>query len=157
MGDRENLFLQTGASVQAEAELLQRLLGLEPIPNTGGAAPDEIGLRGPARTVDGKVGYEVQPNTYAEIDPEPDDVQVFDSYPVVIDIWLGKDEGTQAQEARLVFDELVEARLEVPMLISHNLDRLVAAYLPGKGVYEFPADTSVDAPHSDRWSPWVPA
>ncbi|MEV6286317.1 hypothetical protein [Kribbella sp. NPDC051770] len=156
MQDREYVFLRTDESVQAVAEWIQKLFALEPIPN-GSDDEDEIGLRGPARTADATVGYEVQYNIYPVYDPEPDELQAFDAYPVEIDIWLGKDEGTQAQEARLVFDQLVQARPDVPMLLCHDLSGLVAAYLPGRGVHEFPDNTTTYARHADVWRDWVQA
>jgi hypothetical protein len=155
MATRENIFLQSGSSAEEEARLLAGLLGLEPIPDTSGAGPDEYGLRGPAQTVDGVLGFVIQPNYHVEPDPEPEDVQAIDAYPIEIDIWLGRDEMVQAQEARLVFDRLVEARPQVPMLLCHELGRLVAAYVPGRGVHEFPAGTTMDAPDADQWRDWV--
>jgi hypothetical protein len=155
MATRENIFLQSGSTVQDEAKLLQDLLGLEPIPDTSGAGPDQHGLRGPARSGAGVVGFVVQPNHHVELDPEPEDVQAIDTYPIEIDIWLGRDEVVQAQEARLVFDQLVEVRPDVPMLLCHDLGRLVAAYLPGRGVHEFSAGTTMDAPDAHQWRDWV--
>ncbi|MFI6676952.1 hypothetical protein [Kribbella sp. NPDC050470] len=155
MATRENIFLQSGSTAAEEATLLAGLLGLEPIPDTSGAGPDEYGLRGPARTVDGVLGFVIQPNYHVEPDPEPEDVQAIDAYPIEIDIWLGRDEVAQAQEARLVFDRLVQARPQVPMLLCHELGRLVAAYLPGRGVREFPAGTTMDAADAGQWHGWV--
>ena len=155
MSTQENIFLQSGAAAADEAKLLRELLELEPIPDTTGAGPDEHGLRGPARTVDGVLGYVIQPNDNVEPDPTPETAQAFDAYPIEIDIWLGRDEAAQLQEARLIFDRLVEARPDVPMLLCHDLDVLVAAYRPGQGVHEFPAGTTVDAPHAGQWRDWV--
>jgi hypothetical protein len=157
MSTQENIFLQSGAAAGDEAKLLRDLLELEPIPDTTGAGPDEYGLRGPARTVDGVLGYAIQPNHHVEPDPGPENAQAFDTYPIEIDIWLGRDEAVQLQEARLVFDRLVEARPDVPMLLCHDLGRLVAAYLPGRGVHEFPVGTTMDAPDADQWRDWVQA
>ncbi|MGZ0145466.1 hypothetical protein ACXJJ3_00240 [Kribbella sp. WER1] len=151
MAERENIFVRSRDAVQDEANALQRLLGLEPIPNAEG----EHGLRGPASTVDGTLGYLVQQNGHVDPDAEPEDAQAFDGYPVEIDVWLGTRGAEQAQEARLVFDRLVAARPGVPMLLCHDLDLLVAAYRPGQGVHEFPAGTTVDAQDADRWRPWV--
>lgn len=155
MAAQENIFLQSDSTVDDEAKLLRDLLGLEPIPDTSGAGPDEHGLRGPARSVDGVLGFVVQPNHHVDPDPEPEDVQAIDNYPIEIDIWLGRDEAVQLHEARLVFDRLVEARPDVPMLLCHDLGRLVAAYRPGRGVHEFPAGTTMDAPDADQWRDWV--
>ncbi|MEV5961379.1 hypothetical protein AB0L70_06410 [Kribbella sp. NPDC051952] len=157
MAARENFFLQSGSTAQAEATLLRDLLGLEPIPDQSGAGPDEYGLRGPARTVDGVLGYVVRPNHHVEPDADPEDVQAIDDYPVEIDIWLGEDAAAQLQEARLVFDRLVQLRPEVAMLLCHDIDTLVAAYRPGRGVQEFPPGTSIDVPDAALWRDWVSA
>ncbi|WP_433157659.1 hypothetical protein [Kribbella sp. CA-247076] len=157
MAEQENIFLQSGAAIGDEAKLIQDLLGLEPIPNAEGAGPDVHGLRGPAATADGMVGYVIQPNGHVDPNAEPDEVQAFDDYQVEIDIWLGARGPTQAQEARLVFDRLVEARPEVPMLLCHDLTLLVAAYRPGHGIHEFPPGTTVDAPDAAHWREWIVA
>ncbi|MGW7683057.1 hypothetical protein ACWGID_20150 [Kribbella sp. NPDC054772] len=153
MSEQENIFLQSSATAEEEATGLRELLGLEPIPDTSGAGPDEFGLRGPAATVDGVLGYIVQPNDLVV----EEDAQATDHYPIEIEIWLGNDEAVQRHEARLVFDRLVAARPDVPMLLCHDLDVLVAAYRPGQGVHEFPAGTTVDAPDAAQWRPWVVA
>ncbi len=155
MADQENIFLQSSATAEDEATLLRELLGLEPIPDNSGAEADEYGLRGPAATVDGVLGFVIQPNDLVSQDPAPGEAQAIDKYPIMIDIWLGRDEAVQMKEARLVFDRLVEARPDVPMLLCHDLDLLVAAYRPGRGVHEFPAGTTIDAPDADQWSDWV--
>jgi hypothetical protein len=157
MAVQENIFLQSGSTAQDAARLLTDVLGLEPIPDTSGAGPDEYGLRGPARTVDGVLGFVIQPNYHVEPNPAPEDVQAIDKYPIEIDIWLGRDEVVQLLEARLVFDRLVEVRPDVPILLCHELGRLVAAYRPGRGVHEFPAGTTIDAPHAGQWREWVEA
>jgi hypothetical protein len=155
MAARENIFLQSSSQVRDEAKVLADLLALEPIPDQSGAGPDEFGLRGPARSVDGVVGFVVQPNHHVEPDPAPEDIQAIDTYPIEIDLWLPSDRAAQAQEARLVFDRLVEVRPDVPMLLCHDLGQLVAAYRPGRGVHEFPAGTSMDAPDAGQWREWV--
>ncbi|MEU0091546.1 hypothetical protein [Kribbella sp. NPDC006257] len=155
MSDREFLFLKTAATVEDEAGVLRDLLGLEPIPHQATAGEDEFGLRGPARTVDGTLGFVVHPNGFAEIDPDPGDIQVFDAYEVQIDIWLGSRGPQQQAEARVVFDHLVAHRPDVPMLLCHNPDWLIAAYLPGRGVHDFPPGTSVDAPDAEQWRDWA--
>lgn len=157
MGVRENIFLQSSSAVRDETKVLQDLLGLEPIPDQSAAGPDQFGLRGPARTVDGVLGYVVQPNHHVVPDAEAEDVQAIDAYSLEVDIWLGRDEAVQRHEARLVFDRLVESRPAVPMLLCHDLDLLVAAYLPGKGVQEFPAGTTIDEPDAGQWRGWVQA
>ncbi|TWD84431.1 hypothetical protein FB561_5618 [Kribbella amoyensis] len=154
MRAREYLYVRTTEPVAAEAEYLRKLYDLEPIPD-GADEPDEIGLRGPARTADATVGYEIQPNTYVVFEPEPQEVQAIDGYPVEIAVWLGRDEGTQRQEARLVFEDHVRTRPDVPVLLCHDVSALIAAYLPEKGVYDFPPGTTIDAAHQDRWRDWA--
>jgi hypothetical protein len=57
--------------------------------------------------------------------------------------------------ARLAFDTLVEARPDVPMLLTANLQWLVAAHLPGADTQYFEPRTTMDAPDLDTWLPWV--
>jgi hypothetical protein len=155
MHDREHLFLQTDASVREVADFLLATFELEPIPNQTDD-PNDIGLRGPARTADAVVGFEVRANGFAMVDPEPDEVQAIDDYPIEIAVWLGKDEGAQLAEARLVFDRLVGAWSAVPMLLCHDIDVLVAAYLPGRGVHEFPdGGVSIDVGADPAWRGWI--
>ena len=97
----------------------------------------------------------IQPNTYVVFEPEPQEVQAIDGYPVEIAVWLGRDEGTQRQEARLVFEDHVRTRPDVPVLLCHDVSALIAAYLPEKGVYDFPPGTTIDAAHQDRWRDWA--
>ncbi|WP_427892979.1 hypothetical protein ACQHIV_08805 [Kribbella sp. GL6] len=155
MTARENVFLRSAAPVREQAERLRDLLGLEPIPDQSGAGPDQYGLRAAARTVPGTLGFLVQPNLHVEADPAPEDVQAIDGYPIEIDIWLGRDEGAQRAEGRLVFDYLVQMWPDVPMLLCHDLEELLVAYRPGRGVYEFPAGTTMDAPDAAQWRDWV--
>ncbi|GAA0585235.1 hypothetical protein HPO96_10330 [Kribbella sandramycini] len=156
MAARENIFVLAGWSVPDEVKSLAQVLGLEPIPDTSGAGPDQYGLRGPAQTVQGVLGYLIQPNLHAEPNPAPEDVQAIDGFQIEIDIWLGGDEAVQRHEARLVFDRLVAARPEVGMALTHDLDELVAAYRPGYGVHVFPPGTTMDAPYAEQWRGWVP-
>jgi hypothetical protein len=157
MAARENIFLLATWSVPDEVKALAGILGLEAIPDTSSAGPDQYGLRGPAQTVEGGVlGYLIQPNRHAEPDPAPEDVQAIDGFQIEVDIWLGNDEAAQQREARLVFDRLVAARPETGMALCHDLDLLVAAYRPGYGVFDFPPGTTVDAEHAELWRGWVP-
>lgn len=156
MSDVENIFLGVDVPHRLVAEdWLTPLLGLEALPD-GLDSEDEIGLSGRAMGTDGWLVYLVRRNGYAEVDPEPDEVQAFDRYPVEIEISLrAKDRSMQEQQARLVFDQLVEARGEVPMLLVHDLDVLVAAHLPGLGTEYFGEMVTVDAPDQDKWRGWV--
>ncbi|HLT61307.1 MAG TPA: hypothetical protein VK020_08955 [Microlunatus sp.] len=110
-----------------------------------------MGLRAPARTADCAVGYLVRPNGHATRDPQPGERQGFDGYPIEISIRLGSCGSDQLREAQLIFDELIRARADLPMLLCHDLDILVAAYRPDRGQHEFPPDTTVDEFHTHRW------
>jgi hypothetical protein len=156
MAARENIFLLSGTTVPDEVKVLADVLALEPIPDTTGAGPNQYGLRGPARTVEGVLGFLIQPNLHAEPNPAAEDIQAIDGFQLEVDIWLGSDEAAQRQEARLVFDHLVAARPDVGMALCHDLDELVAAYRPGYGVFDFPPGTTVDAPDAEQWRGWVP-
>ena len=138
MSTNDNVFLAADGPIGAVAEWLAVVLDLEPV-----ADPDlkenERLLRGSALAAQRELGLLLRPNTYAEIDPEPDGIQALDRYPVDLDVRLigPKDEDLQLRETRLVFDKLVTARDDVPMLLIHNLDTLVAAHLPGAGTHVF--------------------
>jgi hypothetical protein len=156
MSDVENIFLGTDVPLRQVAdEWLVPLLGLEPL-SDGLDSEEEIGLRGRAAGADGSLVILVRRNDYAELDPAPDEVQAFDSYPIEIAIRYGaKVEAVQQQEARLVFDKLVASRPDVPMLLVHDLDILVAAHSPGAGTQYFAEKVTVDAPDQSHWRPWV--
>jgi hypothetical protein len=154
MSDVENIFLGVDVSLRRVAdEWLTPLLGLEAMPD-GLDSEEEIGLRG--RAGDGWLVLLVRRNGYAEIAPEPDEVQAFDAYPIEIAVrYPGGAESAQQREVRRVFDQLVAARPEVPMLLVHDLDVLVAAHLPGVGTEYFGETVTVDAPDRDKWAAWV--
>lgn len=156
MSREEHLFVQSAEPVVEEAALLKRLMNLEPIPDPAAHADDQVGLRGRATTGDGWMGYLIEPNYLRGLDPEPDEFQAIDGYPLMITIWHGaRDAAVQLREARLVFDRMVEARADVPLLLCDGIDLLAAAYLPGAGVHDFPKGTTMDAPDLSAWQPWV--
>lgn len=154
MSDDDTIFLATDLTVDRIGARLTELLELEPIPEP--SKPGEVGLRGRAATADGWLGFLVHRNWHAEVDPAPDEVQAIDAYPIQIDIWYGaKDEEIQRREAKQVFDRLVVALREAPALLLHNLEWLVAAYLPGKPVKYFESRLTPDAEDVDTWGEWV--
>lgn len=155
MGTVESIFIETAESVEEVAGWLTDLFGLELIPEQSGR-PDEIGLRGRAATVDGWLGFLVQPNRHAEIDPALDEVQAIDPYQIEIDIWYGgRTEDIQQREVKLVFDKLIEDRADLAMLLCHEVTMLVAAYRPDRGAHQFESGTTLDAPDVETWRPWV--
>ena len=56
---------------------------------------------------------------------------------------------------RLAFELLVHALAGVPALLSHNVEMLVAAHLPARGIHTFDPGTTLDDPDLDTWRPWV--
>ncbi|WP_433005905.1 hypothetical protein [Kribbella sp. CA-294648] len=156
MSTVENIFLGTDLPVQEVLDgWLVPLFGLQSVP---GEPPEgeEFYVRGRAIDGDGWLGFVVRPNGYAQTDPQPDDAQAFDAYPLEIAIRHGaRIEGIQEQQARLVFEKLVETRPDVAMLLVHDLDRLIAAHLPGAGTQYWSEPPTVDAPDEDQWRPWV--
>ncbi|WP_020391351.1 hypothetical protein [Kribbella catacumbae] len=156
MSTVESIFLGTDLPVQQVLDdWLVPLFGLESVPDEPPEG-EEFYVRGRAIDADGWLGFVVRPNGYAAVAPEPDDVQAFDAYPLEIAVRYGaRIEGVQEQQARLVFEKLVEARPDVPMLLVHDLDRLVGAHLPGGGTQYWPEPPTVDAPDQDKWRSWV--
>lgn len=108
-----------------------------------------------AATVDEWLGVVAQPNGYVEVDPEPDEIQAMDPYAIEVQVRGGRKEDVLHAEARLIFDKLVADRPDLPMLLVHNLDTLVAAHLPGAGTHTFDQSITPDVPDVDVWRPWV--
>ncbi|GAA0931734.1 hypothetical protein GCM10009554_15830 [Kribbella koreensis] len=152
MATDESIFLQLDEEPGQVAGWLVGVLGLELL--QGGQDEDEVGLRGRAATVDGWLRVSVGRNIYESPDDEPGEIQAIDGYPIEIGIRLKPDEVLR-REARLVFDKLVEARPEVPMLLVHEVTILDAAHLPGTGTQYFDEPVTVDAPDRDKWRNWV--
>lgn len=156
MSERENIFVARAEKPSQLSRLLVARFGLEYMRGQDPRASEDLGLRGQALTTDGFVGLRVYPNTFADPDAAPDEVQAFDAYPVQVDLWLPRpDVEAQEAEARAWFDRLVAATPDLPMLLVHDVVLFYAAYLPGKPVHDFPAGTSVDFPDIDAWLPWV--
>jgi hypothetical protein len=156
MSTNDNVFLATDGPIGTVAEWLAVVLDLEPVADADLKENERL-FRGFAVTAQRELGLLLRPNTYAEIDPEPDEIQALDRYPIDVGIRLigPKDEKLQLRETQAVFDKLVAARGEVPMLLIHNLDTLVAAHLPGAGTHTFDPLISPDAPDIEIWRPWV--
>jgi len=133
------------------AEWLGEVAGCEVMALDGEA----VRMRVRAATVDEWFGVVAQPNGYVEVDPEPDDVQAMDPYGIEIQVRGGRTEEVLHTEARLIFDKLVAACPDRPMLLLHNLEWLVAAHLPGAGTHTFDKSITPDGPDIDVWRPWV--
>jgi hypothetical protein len=151
MADSDEIFLALDEPLDTTAERIARVLDLE-FNGDLRAETGELQYKGRARTSDGIMGVYIGPNTY---EPEPDEVQAMDGYGVVVDVQFRTQKDTQAEEARLLFERLVGALPDVPALLSHNLEMLVAAYLPGRGTHTFEPRTTLDDPDLEIWRPWV--
>lgn len=151
MSTVESIFVQVDAGPGEVAGWLVEVLGFERLAGDPGV-PDEAVLRGWASTVEGWLGIVVDRNVYGSQDGE--EAVAIDGYQIEIGIRVKPDE-VLLREARLIFDKLVETRPEVPMLLVHELDALVAAHLPGVGTEYFEQRVTVDAPDQDTWRPWI--
>jgi hypothetical protein len=154
MSTNDNIFV--AASVEVVAGWLAGTLDLAPVASPGLKEGERLFRRA------GHVGAEtvaimLRPNGFVDVDPEPEDIQAIDKYPVDLNIWLigSRDEDLQLRETRSMFDTLVTRRPDVPVLLVHNLDTLVVAYLPGKDVHTFDPKISPDVEDFDTWRPWV--
>lgn len=152
----ENIFLATDLGPREVVDgWLGSLLELESIPD-GEDTENEIGLRSRGSSPEEWLIVVVSRNSYAEIDPEPDEVQAFDNYPIEVAIrrWP-KNEQASTDVARKIFEKLVESRPEMPMLLVHDLDLLVGAHLPGGGTKYWPEPPTVDPQDQTEWRPWI--
>ncbi|MFJ4679050.1 hypothetical protein [Kitasatospora sp. NPDC088783] len=102
-----------------------------------------------------EVRCHVEANEFAEQDPPPQEVNAYDGYPVLLDVWLRRrDDRRQQAEAKALFELLARAS-PTPTLLVQELGLLLAAHLPARGVHEFPPDTTVDAEDRGVWGDWV--
>lgn len=156
MSNTDDIFLAASEPLETTADWLSRTLQLEPLEDPEMDEGTYL-FRGRARTGDGELVFVVEPNTYGEVDPEPEDVSAIDRYTGVVEVRLvgAKDEESQMREARAVFDQLAEVRPNVALVLSHALSLMIAAYLPGAGVHYFPPGTTLDVPDDEVWRPWV--
>lgn len=151
MADGDEIFLAFEGDLGAAATRVAAVLGLE-FNGDLRVETGELQYKGRGRTSDGDVGVYIGPNSFQ---PEPDEVQAMDGYAVVVDVQYRTRKDEQAEEARLAFEELVRALPDVPALLTHNVELLVAAYLPGRGTHTFEPRTTVDDPDLTTWEPWI--
>lgn len=151
MADSDEIFLALDGDLVASAQRVADVLGLE-LNGDLRADTGELQYKVEARSFDGAIGVYVGPNQFS---PEPDEAQAMDRYAVVVDVQARQRKDAQAEEARLAFEALVAGLPDVPALLSHNVEFLVAAYLPGSGVQVFPAGTTLDVDDAEVWQRWV--
>ncbi|MGW5193479.1 hypothetical protein ACWEOO_29805 [Kribbella sp. NPDC004138] len=153
MADSDEIFLALDEPLEAAAERIARVLDLE-FNGDLRAESGELQYKGRARTSDAIMAVYIGPNIF---EPEPDEVQAMDGYGVVVDVQFRTHKDAQAEEARLLFERLVGELGDVPALLSHNVEMLVAAYLPGRGTHTFQPRTTLDDPDLEVWRSWVVA
>jgi hypothetical protein len=155
MSTSDNVFLDT--AVEDVAGWLPAVLGAERVTDAELAAQGRYLFRSAATTVDADLALMLSPNHHGDVDPDPDDLSAMDGYPADLKVRLvaTKDDGVQRRECQAVFDRLLVARPDVPMLLVTNLDTLLAAYLPAAGTHYFEEHISPDPEDLETWRPWV--
>ncbi|WP_194904900.1 hypothetical protein [Catenulispora rubra] len=150
MATFEELFIRRSGPLESEAQALADALGMTLIEREG-----RVFIRRTALDGVGEVGGRVYRNEFVNSAPE-DDAQAFDGYDTVFAIWTTESSlAKQDSEARQIFRELILKRPDTAMVLTHDLDLITAAYLPGRGTHEFPDKTTVDADDEPTWRPWV--
>ncbi|MDX2973675.1 hypothetical protein [Kribbella solani] len=151
MADSDQVFVVLEGELEVAAGRVAEVLGLELVGDLRDKT-GELQYKGRARSFDGVVGVYVGLNEYL---PDAGETQAMDRYPVVVDVQSRVRKDAQAEEARLAFEVLTDALADIPALLSHNVEFLVAAYLSGRGVHTFEADITLDEPDRPTWEPWV--
>ena len=155
MSRYENLFLATDADPHALARTLVERLGYEYMKGEPQLRAEGVGLRGRSLTQDGFTGLFVTANYIDDPGDEQAGIEAVDAYPIQIDLRIpGYDYAAQAVEARAVLGRLAAGMPATPMLLTHELQWLKAAYLPGQPIHEFAPKTPIDD-GADDWLPWV--
>lgn len=150
MSTYEELFIRRNGSVESEARALAEDLEMSAIERDG-----RLHVRRVASDGVGQVGGEVYRNHFLNSGPESE-IQAFDGYNTVFAIWTtDRSPAKQGSEALRIFRELVGKRPDTAMILTHDLDLVVAAYVPGLGSHEFPEGTTADADDEPVWRPWV--
>lgn len=146
----DSVFLAVPSGVREVGQWLVEGIGAEVMATEA----DSVRLRLRGEFAERWFGVVVEPNGYIEPDPEPDEVQAMDGYPIEVQIRGGSYDELHRQAGRL-FEALVAAHPDVPALLVHNLDTLVSAYLPGAGTHTFSPPITPDAEDIATWRPWV--
>jgi hypothetical protein len=153
MATFEHLFIKSDIGFEAQAEELASLLGMTLVRNEQG-----LWLNRNLPHGESVVGGEVHANNYSDPDSTAEDAQAFDGYDTVFAIRvLPRRSADQQAEALKIFDELATARPQTPMILTHDLDLVVATYLPDRGAHVFADGVTVDAGDAQAWGPWVAA
>ncbi|WP_157979559.1 hypothetical protein [Kribbella monticola] len=153
MSTSDSIFLGLDETPGQVADWLERVLGIERYPDQPDGE-DKVGLRGRLANDDDWYSVVIQRNGYVSPDAGPDEVQATDAYGIDIGM-RSRGEEVLHRQSRLVFDKLIEARPDAPAMLLHNLEFLIAAYLPGAGTHDLAPETTPDADDQEQWKPWV--
>lgn len=150
MATFEELFIRRSGPLEAEARALAEALEMTLIERD-----ERVYIRRAAMDGVGEVGGRVYRNQFINFEPGGE-AQAFDGYDTVFAIWTTESSLTkQSLEAWQIFRELVAKRPDTAMVLTHDLDLITAAYIPGHSIHEFPEATTVDAGDEPVWRPWV--
>ncbi|MFI5706269.1 hypothetical protein [Kribbella sp. NPDC051620] len=151
MSDSDEIFLAVEGGIDVIAARVAGVLGVR---GEGRLDEEEGDWRfvGQGRTVDAPYGLFIGPTIFP---PEAGVLQAMDGYPVMVDVQLRTHKPLQAEEARLAFEAIAAAMPDVPALLLHNVEWLVAAYLPGRPTKYFEPRLTPDAEDVDVWGSWV--
>ncbi|MFK4089379.1 hypothetical protein ACI2LF_35025 [Kribbella sp. NPDC020789] len=154
MSTSDDVFLD--AAVDDLVGWLASALGARPL-TVDWVAPEQRLFAVTADTPDRELALLLGPNEYGDADPDPDDLSAMDGYPSDLKVRLvgTRDDDIQRRECRWIFERLVAARPDVPMLLVTNLDTLLAAHLPEAGTHYFEELISPDPEDLETWRPWV--
>ena len=147
MSTYEHIFLKTDASPEAAGAELARALGMELLADREGVVVWAPGFGG----IPGRVQGGLSANIYGSAGDDPQERSAIDDYQLVWTIWRSNsDEELQLEVAWAIFLELTRT-LQWPAAMVHNLDLLVGAWDPERGLRRFPPLTSVDLQDEPIW------
>ncbi|WP_282204627.1 hypothetical protein [Kitasatospora fiedleri] len=156
MSQQDLVFVADDRPLAEAAREIARAVGASVDPEHSSPERISLVLNSSSAGAEVEVRCHVERNVFAEKDPSPEEVNAYDGYPVLLDVWLRRrDDRRQQAEAKALFERLAQASPQAPTLLVQELGLLVAAHLPARGVHEFPPDTTVDAEDRDAWGDWV--
>ena len=147
MSSSEYLFIKCSLPPDEVAAHLARAVDMEV--RSGG---DGIFLGRPLSDWEnGEFGGELRQNDISVADPAPDEIQAFDGYSLVFQMWMttGAD-NEQVDLAWEVMRKMVSA-YSWPSLLVHDLDLLVVGWDPVRGWRKFPPGITVDVEDMEYW------
>ncbi|GAA2125325.1 hypothetical protein GCM10009759_77330 [Kitasatospora saccharophila] len=156
MSQQDFVFVASGRPLAAVAREIARAVGASVDPEHSSPQRVSLVLSSPAAGPEVEVRCHVERNQFSEQAPPPEEVNAYDGYPVLLDVWLRRrNDQRQQVAARALFERMAQASPRTPTLLVQELGLLLAAHLPDHGVHEFPPGTTVDAQDQEAWGNWV--